>query len=98
MTLSQPEDVEPNTKVASSEPLSTWSQKLGQVYVKLIPFQSLEFDPATGIVIIMTKWQVPHHEHHQLSTILEQLGADEQLKVKRFPNHYKIVLTKRIRL
>jgi hypothetical protein len=74
------------------------SRKIAQVCASLKPFQSLEYDPATGLVLIITELLVPGHDLNQLAEILTHRRADEKISVKRFADNYKIVLTRRIKL
>jgi hypothetical protein len=90
--------MEHNRRVASDEALASTSQKLAKVCAMLKPFQSFDFDPGTGIVKIMTELRVLNAERDKFSAILAQRRADEQLAVKCFTDHYRVILTRSIRL
>jgi hypothetical protein len=74
------------------------SRKIAEVVVKLKPFQSLEYDPATGVVLIITELLVPGEDVDQITEILARRREDEKVSVKRFADTYKVVLIRRLKL
>lgn len=71
--------------------------KLTEACKNLRPFQSLEFDPASASVTIVTETIVPRNDIAQLYDVLAQHGRSEKLSVRCYADIYKITTTKKIR-
>jgi hypothetical protein len=83
---------------STSESVATLSRKIAEVVTKLKPFQSLEYDPDTGFVAIVTELLVPGEEVDQIAEILAHCEEEERVTVKRYADSYKITLIRRIKL
>ena len=83
---------------STNESVATLSRKIAEVVIKLKPFQSLEYDPETGFVAIVTELLVPGEEADQIAEILARCDEDEKVTVKRYADSYKITLIRRIKL
>jgi hypothetical protein len=74
------------------------SRKIAEVVAKLKPFQSLEYDPESGVVSIVTELLVPGEDVSQISDILLRRREDEKISVKRYADNFKISLIRQIKL
>jgi hypothetical protein len=74
------------------------SGKIAQACANLKPFQTIEYDPATNTVLIVTELLVPSPDVNQLVEILAHRRADEKVTIKRFAEHYKIALTRGLKV
>jgi hypothetical protein len=74
------------------------SRKIVEVVAKLKPFQSLEYDPESGVVSIITELLVPGEDVGQISEILSRRREDEKISVKRYADNFKISLIRQIKL
>ncbi|MEZ4706955.1 MAG: hypothetical protein R3A44_07115 [Caldilineaceae bacterium] len=74
------------------------SDTLAQICAQLRPFQTLEYEPKTGIVSIVTEWLVPGGDTAQMMQLLARRRDDEKLTVRRFADNYKISLVRRLQL
>jgi hypothetical protein len=84
--------------VASHAAQATFASKIAEVCANLKPFQSLEFDPASGVVTIVTELLVPSHDTDQVAEIVAKRRADEKILVNRYADTFKIALTRQIKL
>jgi hypothetical protein len=82
----------------TNDAVASLSRKIAEVVVKLKPFQSLEYDPMTGVVLIITELLVPGEDIDQITEILARRREDEKVSVKRFADNYKVVLVRRLKL
>jgi len=87
-----------NQMAVPHEGVANLARKIAEVVVKLKPFQSLEYDPTTGVVSIITELLVPHEDVEQISEILARRRDDEKVAVKRYADNYKIALIRRLKL
>ena len=83
---------------STNESVANLSRKIAEVVVKLKPFQSLEYDPETGFVSIVTELLVPGEEADQIAEILAHCDEDEKVAVKRYADSYKVTLIRRVKL
>lgn len=83
---------------ATNEPPTNLPRKIAEIAVRLKPFQSLEYDPETGQVSIVTELLVPGDEVDQIAEILARCEEDERVTVKRYADSYKVVLSRRVQL
>jgi hypothetical protein len=74
------------------------SAKLAEVCRNLKPLQSLEFDPASGTVIIVTELVVPSSDEDQIAEILLHYSGNTKVLIRRLADTYKIALTRRLRV
>lgn len=74
------------------------SHILVEVCKNLKPFQSLEFDPKSGTVTIITELLVASSDEQQVIEILTHHGANEKVLVRRFADTFKIAFTRHIRV
>jgi hypothetical protein len=74
------------------------NSKLAEVCRNLKPFQSLEFDPQQGLVVIVTELVVPSNDEAQIAEILLRNCANSKISIRRFADSYKIAVTRHIRL
>lgn len=96
--LTKAESGEKAPATGLNEAAVTLSRKIAQVCANLKPFQAVEYDPATGMVLIISEFLVPGHDAGQVTELLTHRRADEKVSVKRFADNYKIILTRRIKL
>nr|HMN31657.1 hypothetical protein [Caldilineaceae bacterium] len=68
--------------------------KLAEVCRNLKPFQSLEFDPQQGVVVIVTELVVPSTDEAQIAEILLRNCGTAKISIRRFADNYKIALTR----
>ncbi|MCB9157976.1 MAG: hypothetical protein H6645_12785 [Caldilineaceae bacterium] len=80
------------------EPAEVLADPLAQICAQLRPFQTLEYDPKTRVVSIVTEWLVPGSDTAQMTQLLARRGDDEKLTVRRFADNYKISLARRLRI
>ena len=64
--------------------------KLAQLSISLKPFQALEYDPATGSVVITTESLVAVHETEKIMRLVANRREGEKLRIRRFPDGYKV--------
>jgi hypothetical protein len=83
---------------STSDANANLAQKIADVVVKLKPYQSLEYDPETGFVSIITELLVPSEEIDQIAEILTRGDDDEKVNVKRYADSYKVTLIRRVKL
>jgi hypothetical protein len=83
---------------ASSESAANLSRKIAEVISRLKPFQALEYDPATGVVSIITELLVPYDDIDQIADLLSRRRDDETVTVKRYAENFKISLVRRLKL
>ncbi|RIK35336.1 MAG: hypothetical protein DCC55_30590 [Chloroflexi bacterium] len=83
---------------ATNEPPANLPRKIAEVVIKLKPFQSLEYDPETGLVSIVTELLVPGDEVDKIAEILARCDEDEKVTVKRYADSYKVILSRHIQL
>lgn len=83
---------------ATNEPPANLARKIAEVVIKLKPFQSLEYDPETGLVSIVTELLVPGDEVDKIAEILARCDEDEKVTVKRYADSYKVILSRHIQL
>ncbi|MFN8440373.1 MAG: hypothetical protein U0175_06390 [Caldilineaceae bacterium] len=81
-----------------AQPETLVTNRITQVCVNLQPFQSVEYDPMTGIISIITEWLIPQNETHQLTEILAHRREGDKLSVRRFDQNYKVALVKSVQL
>lgn len=74
------------------------SHVLVEVCKNLKPFQSLEFDPQSGLVAIVTELLVASSDEQQVIDILTHHGANEKVMIRRFADTYRIAFTRYIRV
>ncbi|RIK35334.1 MAG: hypothetical protein DCC55_30580 [Chloroflexi bacterium] len=74
------------------------SHILVEVCKNLKPFQSLEFDPQSGLVTIITELLVASSDEQQIIDILAHHGANEKVVVRRYADTFKIAFTRHIRV
>jgi hypothetical protein len=74
------------------------SAKLAEVCRNLKPMQSLEFDPANGLVVIVTELVVPSSDEDQITEILMHHCGNAKVLIRRFADTYKVALTRRLRI
>lgn len=79
-------------------PASNQSKKIAEVVAKLKPFQSLEYDPESGFVLIVSELLVPAEDADQITDILARCEEDEKVTVKRYADSYKVTLIRRVKL
>jgi hypothetical protein len=83
---------------ATTEQPTNLPRKIAEVAVRLKPFQSLEYDPETGLVSIVTELLIPGDEADKIAEILARCEQDEKVTVKRYAESYKVVLSRHIQL
>jgi hypothetical protein len=83
---------------STTESAAGLSRKIAEVVIKLKPYQSLEYDPETGFVSIITELLVPGEEVDQIAEILARCDEDEKVAVKRYADSFKVTLIRRIKL
>jgi hypothetical protein len=83
---------------STNEPVANLAVKIAEVVAKLKPFQSLEYDPDTGSVAIVTELLVPGEDVGQISDILSRCDDEERVTVKRYADSYKVTLVRRVNL
>jgi hypothetical protein len=64
----------------------------------LRPFQSLEYDPATNVISIITESLVPSRAIEQMNEVLAGRRSDEKLSVRRFADTYKIAFVRQLKV
>lgn len=74
------------------------SKKIAKAATELKPFQSLEYDPAVGIVSIITELLIANDATDQLTKLLAARRADEKVTVTRYAENYRVVLIRRLKL
>jgi hypothetical protein len=65
-------------------------RRLVQLSVGLKPFQALEYDPATGRVVITTETLVATHETGKIAHLIAARPEGAILRIRRFPDAYKV--------
>lgn len=83
---------------STNETATNHSKKIAEVAAKLKPFQSLEYDPETGYVSIVSELLVPSEDADQITEILSRCDEDEKVTVKRYADSYKVTLIRRVKL
>jgi hypothetical protein len=73
-------------------------RKLAQLSIGLRPFQALEYDPATGSVVITTETLVAAHETEQIIRLVANRREEEKLRIRRFPDGYKVTTVSELTL
>jgi hypothetical protein len=81
---------------AMAESQSNLSSKIAKICANLRPFQALEYDPAAGMILIITEWLIPSGEVEQISEIIARRKADEKITVRRYDENFKVALIKRL--
>ncbi len=81
---------------ATAEPNSTLSKKIAKICVNLRPYQALEYDPAVGMLLLITEWLIPSADVDKIGEILARRTDDEKITVRRFDDNYKVALVKRL--
>jgi pyruvate-formate lyase-activating enzyme len=82
----------------TNESVAGVARKIADVVTKLKPFQSLEYDPETGFVSIITELLVPGEDADEIAEILARCDEDEKVTVKRYADSYKVTLIRRVKL
>ncbi|MEZ4864488.1 MAG: hypothetical protein R3C14_24450 [Caldilineaceae bacterium] len=77
---------------------STLSEKIAQICLGLKPFQSLEYDPVTNTISIITECLVPSKAVDQISRIVTSRREDEKVSVRRYADKFKITFVRSIKL
>ena len=72
------------------------SSKLAKICVNLRPFQALEYDPALGMILLITEWLIPSSEVERIAEIIARRKEDEKITVKRYDESFKVALIKRL--
>lgn len=72
---------------------SSLTERLAHLCIDLKPFQSLEYNPDTGGIQIVTERLVPAHSPGQMVRIVASAEEGEKVEVKRFPDAFKITVT-----
>ena len=72
--------------------------KLAEVCRNLKPFQSLEFDPQQGLVVIITELVMPASDEAAISEILLRNCGTAKIFIRRFADSYKVSISRHIRL
>lgn len=86
----------PNTDDAEPDYSERARQKITTIYKNLRPFQALEFDPQTNIIILITEWLIPFDNVGWLYDILAHRKDDEKVTIRRYDENYKVALIKRV--
>ena len=84
------------TMATTADSQSNLSGKIAKICANLRPFQALEYDPAAGMILIITEWLIPSGEVGQISEIIARRKADEKITVRRYDENYKVALIKRL--
>jgi hypothetical protein len=66
--------------------------------IGLKPFQALEYDPATGSAVITTETLVGPHETEKIARLVADRREGERLRVRRFPDGYKVTTSSEVTL
>lgn len=74
------------------------ARKIAAVCKMLKPFQSLDYDPHSGTISIITELLVPVDEAAQIADVLANRAPEEKIAVRRFADSYKVLLTKKIKV
>lgn len=72
--------------------------RLAQLSIGLKPFQALDYDPATGSVVITTETLVALHETEKIARLVADWREGERLRVRRFPDGYKVTTVSEVTL
>ncbi len=81
---------------ATKEAKNDLSEKIAKICANLRPFQALEYDPAAGIIVLITEWLIPSGDVERISDIIAHRKEDEKITVRRFDENYKVALIKRL--
>lgn len=80
--------------IAENQP--NLSSKIARICANLRPFQALEYDPAAGMILIITEWLIPSGEVDKISEIIARRKDDEKITVRRYDENFKVALIKRL--
>jgi len=81
---------------ATPQHISDLSKKIAKICLNLRPYQSLEYDPEDGMLVIITEWLVPGTAADQIWEIFARRKDDEKITVRRYDENYKVTLVKRL--
>ncbi len=81
---------------ATKEVKNDLSEKIAKICANLRPFQALEYDPAAGIIVLITEWLIPSSDVERISDIIAHRKEDEKITVRRYDENYKVALIKRL--
>lgn len=88
----------PQSTPQEKSPGPTALGKLAQLSVCLEPFQAIEYDPATGSVVITTETLFAAHETDKITRLVANRREGEKLRIRRFPDGYKVTTVNELTL
>ncbi len=68
------------------------AEQIARLGTNLKPFQSLEYDPETGQIVIVTENLVPSHSPGQMVRLVANCEEGERVLIKRFPDAFKVTV------
>ena len=72
--------------------IATVAEQIARLGTNLKPFQSLEYDPESGSIQIITENLVPSHSPGQMIRIVANCEEGERVQIKRFPDAFKVIV------
>jgi hypothetical protein len=79
-------------KHSAAVPVGALAEQIARLGANLKPFQSLEYDPETGQIVIITENLVPSHSPGQMVRIVANCEEGEKVLIKRFPDAFKVTI------
>lgn len=77
---------------SSTVAVGALAEQIARLGANLKPFQSLEYDPETGQIVIITENLVPSHAPGQMIGIVANCEEGEKVLIKRFPDAFKVTV------